>query len=206
MQAALQLSEAHAPFHTCLSNSVSMPRKASKKPARKAKANAEKQPLTPLLAALAIAIIAIASVFAYFYIANANASSINAFKSAYAASNSIAIYANATISNYSSSVFSCASALIEQAYAPSIYATQINYFVIANNSCLYKKYIKGSVESITGNYTTLSLQQCMAIGKSMPSVFIGYAAANKTFAEGNALYAYGNAAFLNNCGIAYMLT
>ncbi len=183
-----------------------MPRKTSKKHARKSNANAKRQPLMPLLAALAIAIIAIASLFAYFYIANSNTFSINAFKSAYQASNSIAIYANATLLNYSSSVFSCASALIEQAYAPSMHAMQINYFVIANNSCLYKKYIKGSIESITGNYTTLSLQQCMAIGKGMPSVFIGYAATNKTFANGNALYAYGNAAFLNNCGIAYMLT
>ncbi|MEM3476967.1 MAG: hypothetical protein QW045_02535 [Candidatus Micrarchaeaceae archaeon] len=155
--------------------------------------------------ALAIIIAIAVSIYAVLSIRPYKPVDISSFKEAYTSSNSIAIYAVYSNSN-ASSVFACESELIAQAYSQSVKARSINLFIVANNSCLYRQYIKGSQQSITANYSILNISKCMSYSKAMPSIFIAYSPSNSIHVNGNILNVSGSSSFLAKCGIAYELT
>ncbi len=181
-----------------------MPSAKSKKPKRAAIAKQQEQHSS--LAALIIVLAAMLLVGMYIvYSLNIRQSSIAAFKSSYLSANAIAIYAVYDNANDSGSIFACASALITEAYSRSVKASAINFLIVTNNSCMYKQYIKGSSSSLTANYSTISIPECMSFSKIMPSIFVAYNSTNSTIVNGNILKVEGNSAFLAECGIAYSL-
>ena len=162
---------------------------------------------TKTLAVIAIIIIFAAIFSSLFYgLVAYKPTSFKAFASNFNKANSVSIYINYTNGTDYAPELSCSNALIEEligSVAAHKNASQINLYVLYNDSCIYRQ---GSLGTLISNYTNATRSECLGYGSSEPSIFINYSNVNRTIITPNKLYFTGDAKFLNECGIAYQIT
>ena len=159
------------------------------------------------LAVIAIIIIFAAVFSSLFYgLVAYKPTSFKAFASNFNKANSVSIYINYTNGTDYAPELSCSNALIEEligSVTAHKNASQINLYVLYNDSCIYRQ---GSLGTLISNYTNATRSECLGYGSSEPSISINYSNVNRTIITPNKLYFTGDAKFLNECGIAYQIT
>ncbi|HVC58637.1 MAG TPA: hypothetical protein VND15_04145 [Candidatus Acidoferrales bacterium] len=156
-------------------------------------------------AVVAIVIIAAAGFEIYTYLtANAaqQSASFSTFESNFNSAPRVAIFATAYNGTVLSSTVGCATAVIVQIVGSQAHHRDpgtIDYFVINKTSCVYAA---GGLGKPTSNYTTTSLQHCLNVTGTEPTIYLNYTATNTTIIRPEYFYTSGNAAYLAQCGIA----
>jgi len=146
----------------------------------------------------AIAAIAIIAFLIYFVFANYLTTSFSTFKGNFDSAPRVAIaltYTNVTQLPY---LTDC---LTETSYMIASHgrkATTMDVFVLNATTCTY------SITGIGGqaNITTTSASKCLAVARSEPSIFLNYSSTNSTIITPYHMYVYGNAAYMEACGVA----
>ena len=159
------------------------------------------------LAIIAIVIIFAAVFSSLFYgLISYKPTSFSAFASNFNKASSVAIYVNYSNGTTFAPELSCSNALIEEltsSVKDHKNASQINFYVLYNDSCIYRQ---GALGTLISNYTNATRAECIGYGAGKPSVFINYSSVNRTIITPSKLYFSGDANFLDECGIAYQIT
>ena len=159
------------------------------------------------LAIIAIVIIFAAVFSSLFYgLISYKPTSFSAFASNFNKASSVAIYVNYSNGTTFAPELSCSNALIEEltsSVKDHKNASQINLYVLYNDSCIYRQ---GALGTLISNYTNATRAECIGYGAGKPSVFINYSSVNRTIITPSKLYFSGDANFLDECGIAYQIT
>ncbi|MEM0149915.1 MAG: hypothetical protein QXW10_03410, partial [Candidatus Micrarchaeaceae archaeon] len=159
-----------------------------------------------------IAIIAIIIIFAsvfsalFYGLVAYKPTSFKAFADNFNKASSVSIYVNYTNSTDFAPELSCSTALIEELISSTTVhknASQINFYVLYNDSCIYRQ---GALGTLISNYTNATRSECVGYGSGKPSIFINYSNSNSTIITPNRLYFTGDAKFLSECGIANQIT
>ena len=177
--------------------------------ARSSQKSSDKKPGRMSSIAIIIAIVAVIAVIAaiaYARLYSSSSSSFNAFKSAFNSAPKVGIYVTADNSTGLSSTVGCATTLIERIVeTPQTHRSpsSIGFYVMNSTSCVYSSNgLGGTIK----NYTYTSTENCLNFSRGVPSIFLNYSNANSTLITHDSLYISGDAAFMNQCGIAYELT
>ncbi|MGC8537829.1 MAG: hypothetical protein ACP5MZ_02490 [Candidatus Micrarchaeia archaeon] len=159
------------------------------------------------IAVIAIIIIFVAVFSSLFYgLVSYKPTSFSTFANNFNKANSVAIYVNYTNGTTFAPELSCSNALIEEltsSVKDHKNASQINFYVLYNNSCIYRQ---GALGTLISNYTNATRSECISYGANKPSIFINYSSVNRTVITPSKLYFSGDANFLDECGIAYQIT
>ena len=159
------------------------------------------------LAIIAIVIIFAAVFSSLFYgLISYKPTSFSAFASNFNKASSVAIYVNYSNGTTFAPELSCSNALIEEltsSVKDHKNASQIDFYVLYNDSCIYRQ---GALGTLISNYTNATRAECIGYGAGKPSVFINYSSVNRTIITPSKLYFSGDANFLDECGIAYQIT
>ena len=158
------------------------------------------------MAVVAVVIIIIAAgallVYDNLFGSGQQSASFGTFKANFNTAPRVAIFATAYNGSILSSTVGCATAVIVQivsSQANHRNPSTIDYYVINQTSCVYSAAGLGQP---TSNYTTASVQSCLNVTRTEPTIFINYTATNSTIIRPDYLYTSGNAAYLAQCGIA----
>lgn len=159
------------------------------------------------LAIIAIVIIFAAVFSSLFYgLISYKPTSFSAFASNFNKASSVAIYVNYSNGTTFAPELSCSNALIEEltsSVKDHKNASQIDFYVLYNDSCIYRQ---GALGTLISNYTNATRAECIGYGAGKPSIFINYSSVNRTIITPSKLYFSGDANFLDECGIAYQIT
>lgn len=134
-------------------------------------------------------VIILAAIFASFamdYINGGN-SSFSTFKSNFDSAKRVDITVTAYNGTVLSSTIGCATQLIEQMVASKSNhrnSTTIDLSIINQTSCIKKQGLGMN----TSNYTITSLQNCLNITSTEPTIYINYSSTNVTRIKSNELY------------------
>ena len=115
------------------------------------------------------------------------------------------------VTGYNGTVLSgtvgCATAIIQEVVANKVAhrnASTIDYGILNQTSCIE---VKGLTATATSNYSTTSVQNCLNLTKSEPTIFINYSTkGNTTIIKPNYLYIAGTYKFLRECGVASQIS
>lgn len=154
---------------------------------------------------LIIIIFAIAYGLTYEYSQNTSGSFLT-FKNNFNSAPRVAIFVTAYNGTALTSTVGCATSLVEQLVeSPTNHrnSTSIDFLVLNQSSCVYTANGLGNIIS---NYTYTSVQNCINISKSEPSIFINYSSSNSSIIKPEAVYVSGDAKFLGECGVASELS
>ncbi len=115
-----------------------------------------------------------------------------------------------TVAAYNSTILSgtigCATAIIEEVVASKTEhrnSSTIDLNIINQSSCITTRGLGGTNSS---NYTTTSLQDCLNISRTEPTIYINYSTANRTIISPEYMYVSGNMLFLRECGVASQIS
>ena len=157
---------------------------------------------------IVVAVLGAAAFAIYMYLTPLSAqqtASFGTFEANFNSANRVAIFATAYNGSQLSSTVGCATAVIVQIVSSQAHHRDpgtIDYYVVNQTSCVYSG--KGLGQP-TSNYTTTSLQNCLNVTRTEPTIFINYTQINTTIIRPDYLYTSGNAAYLAQCGIANQL-
>jgi len=182
-----------------------MAKKVSTKKKEAPKARSNRGVMKIAVAVVVIVIIAAAAFAIYTYynsISGQHSASFSTFESNFNSAQRVAIFATAYNGTVLSSTVGCATAVIVQIVSSQAHHRDpgtIDYYVINQTSCVYAA---GGLGKPTSNYTTTSLQNCLNVTGTEPTIYINYTATNSTIIRPEYFYTSGNSAYLAQCGIA----
>ncbi|MCL5238920.1 MAG: hypothetical protein M1286_00385 [Candidatus Marsarchaeota archaeon] len=123
------------------------------------------------------------------------------FKSNFLSSTRIAVVAQYSNNSYSGAVLQCATQVVQVA-AHSRNASSIDFFVLNGTTCTYPVGGLGH----TVNLATNTIQNCINMTMSEPSVVLNYSSTNQTRITTSRLYVNGDSPYMSQCPIAVDLS
>jgi uncharacterized integral membrane protein len=158
----------------------------------------------PAKYAIAIIIVVVIIGFAIFagnYAMQNTNSSFNTFKANFDSAPRVAIFVTAYNGTVLSGTVGCATAIIEEIASSKTNhrnTSTIDFNIINQTSCIQSP---GLTEN-NSNYRTTTLQNCLNITKTEPTIYINYSSTNSTVIKPDYLYVSGTGLFLSECGVA----
>jgi hypothetical protein len=173
--------------------------KAQAKPQQKKQQGGKTKYLVGII--LVLMIIAIAVVANSFFAAKPPNTNFSAFKKNFDAAPRINIFVYDPNGTVYQSTFGCASSVIIQIIANKTEhrnSSTIDFNVVNQTTCIRSNGLGGAGT----NYTTTSVQSCLATTSTEPTLYINYSTHNTTIIRPDYLYVSGDALFLRECGVA----
>ena len=150
--------------------------------------------------ALAALVGVVALYAAYYFLSNYVQTSFTAFKSSYIAAPKVAIaLVYDTIPQYSASL-QCSLALtqvVSRARSQSFSSNSIDFVIMNSTACVYQQGLGYPI-----NFVNDTPENCKALLKSTPTIFLNYSYANYTVVTLNHMYIGGNNDYMTTCPIA----
>lgn len=146
-----------------------------------------------------VAIIGVA-IYANYYIIGNQSNKFYIFQSNFNSAPRVAIFVTAYNGTVLSGTIGCATAIIEQVVASKTNhrdPSTIDLNIINQTSCISSTGLNGKT-----NYTTTSVQNCLNISRTEPTIYINYSQANTTIISPDYLYISGTSTYLQMCGVA----
>lgn len=161
-----------------------------------------KQKESNLRNALLIAVPAVLAFAIFFFIVLPTLSvPFSTFKDNFLASQRVALVASYTDPNQSGTVLQCATQLV-QVVAHSKNATAIDFYVFNDTACTYP--VGGLGHTVT--LATNTIQNCINMTRSEPTIFLNYSSMNSTSITPYKLYIGGDTQYMAECPIAVDLS
>jgi hypothetical protein len=155
--------------------------------------------------AVAVAIIVViigVAIFAGSILSQGQSSSFGVFRSNFNSAPRVAIFVTAYNGTIFTGTLGCATSVIQEIVASRTNhrnSSTIDFNVLNQSTCTRSK----GLSTQGTNYTTTSVQNCLNISGTEPTLFINYStSANTTIIKPDYLYIAGDAQFLRQCGIA----
>jgi hypothetical protein len=150
-----------------------------------------------------IAVFVVVAIAAYTIVgdlySNAAAGNLSVFQNNFDSASRIAIYVPDYNSTTLSSAGTCADKLITSVITDMHRNSgSIDYFIFNSTNCTYVRGLGANAS----NGTTTSVQNCLSISGSEPTVYFNYSHINKTVIEPDIIRTSGDSMFLSECGIA----
>lgn len=155
-----------------------------------------------VVGAVIIVIIIGAAIFAGSMFNESSSTNFNTFRSNFLSAPRVAIIVTAYNGTILSGTVGCATAIIEEIAGSKVdhrNTSTVDFGIINSTTCIQEK----GLEVGSGNYITTSVQNCLNLTNTEPTVYINYSTTgNSTIIKPKYLYISGTYAFLRECGVA----